>query len=78
MKVSVQKTGDSLTLPIPPEIAAESHLEPGSVLDVSVRGGQLVLKPVQTTTLEELVSRMTPENRHEETDWGPRVGREIL
>src|SRR5581483_6977329 len=29
-------------------------------------------------TLEELVSRITDENRHEEIDWGPPVGREIL
>jgi len=29
-------------------------------------------------TLEELVKKITPENRHEETDFGPPVGREIL
>lgn len=29
-------------------------------------------------TLEELVARITDENRHEEIDWGPPVGREIL
>jgi hypothetical protein len=29
-------------------------------------------------TLEDLVARITDENRHEEVDWGPPVGREIL
>ncbi|MFL6233345.1 MAG: hypothetical protein ACJ76N_09450 [Thermoanaerobaculia bacterium] len=29
-------------------------------------------------TLEELVTQITDENRHEEFDWGPPVGREIL
>jgi hypothetical protein len=29
-------------------------------------------------TLEELVAQITDENRHEEIDWGPPVGREIL
>jgi antitoxin MazE len=29
-------------------------------------------------TLEELVRGITPENRHEETDFGPPVGRETL
>src|SRR5258706_53237 len=28
-------------------------------------------------TLEELVARITPENRHEEIDWGPPVGNEV-
>jgi antitoxin component of MazEF toxin-antitoxin module len=31
---------------------------------------------VPAYSLEELVSRITPENRHEEVDWGPAVGRE--
>jgi len=29
-------------------------------------------------TLEDLVARITDENRHEKIDWGPPVGREIL
>ena len=29
-------------------------------------------------TLKELVSQITDENRHEEIDFGPPVGREIL
>jgi antitoxin HicB len=28
-------------------------------------------------TLDELAERITPENRHEETDWGPPEGREV-
>jgi len=28
-------------------------------------------------SLEELVVGITPENRHEEVDWGPPVGREF-
>jgi antitoxin MazE len=29
-------------------------------------------------TLEELVAEITPENRHEEIQWGPDVGKEII
>jgi antitoxin MazE len=29
-------------------------------------------------TLDELIAQITPENRHEEFDWGPDVGKEIL
>lgn len=28
-------------------------------------------------TLEELVSQITPSNRHKEIDWGPDAGKEI-
>jgi antitoxin component of MazEF toxin-antitoxin module len=34
--------------------------------------------PRRKYTLEELVKVITPKNRHEETDVGPPVGREIL
>lgn len=34
--------------------------------------------PEKPITLEDLVSRITPENRHPEVDWGPDVGRERI
>lgn len=37
----------------------------------------MALAPRQYT-LEELVKGITAENRHEEIDFGPPVGREIL
>ena len=27
--------------------------------------------------LDELVAHITPDNRHDETNWGPPVGREV-
>jgi hypothetical protein len=29
-----------------------------------------------TPTLSELVARVTPKNRYDQTDWGPEQGRE--
>ena len=29
------------------------------------------------STLDELIAGITPENRHDEIDWGPPVGKEI-
>jgi antitoxin component of MazEF toxin-antitoxin module len=29
-------------------------------------------------SLEELIEKITPENKHEALDWGPDVGKEIL
>ena len=48
-----------------------------------VRDGKLVVevtKPKRRKrryTLDELVAGITPENRHEEIDWGPPVGNEV-
>ncbi|MEK7405574.1 MAG: AbrB/MazE/SpoVT family DNA-binding domain-containing protein [Acidobacteriota bacterium] len=78
MKVSVQKAGEQLAVTIPPEVAMESRLEPGTVLDLSVQGGQIVLKRAHRATLEELVRRITPETLHGDVDFGPAVGRELL
>jgi len=31
-----------------------------------------------TFSLEDLVAAITPENRHEEVDWGPPMGSELI
>ena len=77
MKVLVEQGEDGLRVRIPPEVAAASKLSPGTALEVSVSGGCVVLAPEQVPTLQELVSGITPENRHEEIDFGPPVGKEV-
>jgi antitoxin MazE len=79
MRTKIQKWGNSLAVRIPKPFAAEAGLDQQSEVDVSVMDGALVIKPCPEPplTLEELVSRITDENRHEEIDFGPPVGREI-
>jgi antitoxin MazE len=77
MQTQIGKWGNSLAVRIPRTYAADLHLSDGTEVEVSVVDGQLVLRPIERPlTLEELVARITPENVHEETDWGPPVGRE--
>jgi len=39
--------------------------------------GEIVVRLAQPAyTLRELLGKVTPENRHGETDWGPPQGRE--
>ena len=46
-------------------------------VEISLANGGLLLRPPpKVYSLEELVAGITPENLHEETDWGPAVGRE--
>lgn len=78
MRVQVQKWGNSLALRIPKSFAAETELSLGSDVDLTIEDGRLVVTPLSKPkhTLEELLARVTPENRHDEVDTGPSVGAE--
>jgi antitoxin MazE len=83
MKVAFQKWGNSLALRVPKAVAQEIGASDGKAAEMSVRDGKLVIevtKPKRRKrrfTLDELVAGITPENRHEEVDWGPPVGNEV-
>jgi antitoxin MazE len=76
MRAIVSKWGNSLGLRIPRSVAADIRLSEGSTLDVRAENGRLIAEPIDTPSLDELVARITPENRHgEQFDDAPR-GRE--
>ncbi len=78
MKVKLAKWGNSLAIRIPAPIAADASLSAGSTFEVTVARGGLQLKPVEREqTLEELVSRITSANVHDEMDFGAPVGKEV-
>ena len=79
MKTRIQKWGNSLALRIPKPFAEEARLAEDSTVDLTVRNGKLVVVAVEDAeeTLEALVARITPENRHQETETGQPVGNEI-
>jgi len=68
MKVRVQKWGNSLALRIPKSFAVESSIEQGTLVDVSVVEGKLVVAPVsdKTYTLKGLLGGVTKRNIHRE------------
>jgi antitoxin MazE len=78
MKTRVRKWGNSLALRIPKSFAAEAGLEENTAVDLSLREGRLIVRPLaaESPTLEELVKGITDENRHGEWETGPAVGRE--
>ena len=79
MKTQLAKWGNSLAVRIPKPVALAAKLKTGDDLEVDVDGpGRVrIRKRKQKPTLEQLVSRITPENRHSETDWGDPVGKEL-
>jgi antitoxin MazE len=78
MKARVQKWGNSLALRIPRAFAAEAGLHNESPVEISLVEGKLVVAVVAAPqpTLEQLLSQVTAENLHRETDTGPAVGSE--
>ncbi len=78
MKAKVQKWGNSLALRIPKSFAAETKLEPGTDIDLTLIDGKLIVTPSAEPelTLEKLLEGVTEENIHSEVDTGISVGNE--
>lgn len=79
MKTRIRQWGNSLGLRIPRSLAEDVMIREDSLVDLVVDNGVLRISAVRddVPSLDELVAGITPENRHEEEDWGPAVGREI-
>jgi len=78
MKARIQKWGNSLALRIPKSFATHSNIEQGSVVDLSLDNGRLIVEPAQEQySLEELLARVTKKNLHSEVDFGLPVGKEV-
>ncbi|MGN6187040.1 MAG: AbrB/MazE/SpoVT family DNA-binding domain-containing protein [Thermoanaerobaculia bacterium] len=78
MKTTIQKWGNSLAVRIPRPFAEEIRLEENTTVDLTVRGGKLVIVPAEPElTLDSLVKQITDEKRHSEVGTGTRVGSEV-
>ncbi len=82
MKVAFQKWGNSLALRVPKAFADEIGAREGKAAEMTVSDGKLVVALTQPRrkrrySLDKLVAGITPDNRHEEIDWGPPVGNEV-
>ncbi len=79
MNTQIAKWGHSLAVRIPRTVADKARLKEGDSLELSVASdGAVVLRPARRKySLDELVAAITPKNRHEETDWGNPVDKEV-
>ena len=77
-ETTVSKWGNSLAIRIPQAIAKQASLNEGDYVALALdNDGAIVLRPTRRKyALSELVSRITPKNRHRETDWGKPRGQE--
>ena len=74
----IARWGNSLGLRLPKSVALEAQLDEGDTVDVSVKNGAIVIRPSRPTySLDRLVARITPRNRHGESNWDEPVGHEV-
>jgi antitoxin ChpS len=81
----LRKVGGSVMVAIPPAALAELNLKPGADVELSVKGGKLMIDPAARTkrryTLDELLARCKPGRRSkEDKEWlaGGPAGRELI
>lgn len=79
MKATVKKWGNSAAVRIPTSVMQAAQLDLDQAVEVREEGGRIVIEPSRQKKyqLSELVKGITPQNRHEETDWGAPVGKEV-
>jgi antitoxin MazE len=74
----IAKWGNSLGLRLPKSVALEAQAGEGDTVDVSIKNGAIVVRPNRPTySLKQLVAKITPRNRHTESDWGKPIGDEV-
>ena len=75
MRVEVCKWGNSAAVRVPAPALRDAGLQVGQSLELRVEDGRLVLEPA-AESLDALLARVTPENRHGLELEGPSVGAE--
>lgn len=79
MNVRFAKWGNSLAVRIPASFAQEIELSEGSVANISIENGCLVVRPLADPEfhLSDLVSQISESNIHGEIKTGFAVGNEF-
>ena len=79
MQIQLKRWGNSLGLRIPKGIADAAGLKADDAVNIDTsQDGFIVKKARRKYVLAELLSRVTPENRHCAVDWGGPKGKELL
>ena len=79
MQSQIQKWGNSLAIRIPKVFAKEAEIEQGVNVEVKVVEGSIVITPIKKEEykLEDLLSKVTKENIHQEVSTGEARGKEV-
>jgi antitoxin MazE len=74
----ITRWGNSLAVRIPKHLAEQTNIKEGSEVELGVADGAVTIRvKAHSYSLEELLDQVTPENRHDEIDWGEPQGKEV-
>ena len=76
MNARIGRWEGGLAVELPQEMAARLGLREGDRVMLHLESGAILLRKAEPT-LEDLIARVTDENRHAATEWRPPVGREV-
>ncbi len=78
---TIQKWGNSYAVRLPRATIRKLNLRAGHSVEIreAAHGRTLSIIPMRhhPVSLKEMVARITNKNRHNATDWGSAVGKEI-
>ena len=79
MRAVVKKWGNSAAVRIPAPLLEAVRFAVDQAVDIREENGRIIVEAIRKEEydLETLVAGITDDNRHEEWDTGPPVGREI-
>ena len=77
MRSEIAKWGNGLALRLPKSLAADAGFSAGTPVELSVQTGKLIVALARPKyRLADLLAQITPDNRHDEVDWGAPKGTE--
>lgn len=76
MTASIAKWGNSAALRLPKNILDAVSLHIGDQVNIVQRGRSVVIEPCKPS-LDDLLAKVTPQNRHDEA-FTDQTGRELL
>ncbi|MFH0918948.1 MAG: transcriptional regulator/antitoxin, MazE [Fibrobacterota bacterium] len=80
MHAKIQKWGNSQGIRFSKAILRQACVVPGADVDISVRGSEIIVKPVAALRgkyrLRDLLERMPEKHEPSEVDWGKPQGQE--
>lgn len=79
MPINVKKWGNSAAVRIPAAVMQAARINLDDAVEVREEDGRIVIERVRGPEfdLAAMIAKITPENLHEETDFGPPQGAEV-
>jgi antitoxin MazE len=79
MKVVVKKWGNRASVRVPGPVMAAASLSLDQAVDVREEAGRIIIEPLRDKVfdIDDLVARITDENRHGAPGLGPPAGQEF-